>query len=135
MRIVFDTNCLIQCISPYSKYRVVWESILSGKNTLCVSNEILEEYAEILQRLFGFDLAEIVVKTIINNPYVELVTPYYKFRLIEADPDDNKFVDCAIAANAKYIVTNDHHYNILRSIPFPVVETLSLADFSKICTK
>ena len=33
--------------------------------------------------------------------------PHYTFALIEADKDDNKFVDCAIAANAKCIVTED----------------------------
>ena len=32
--------------------------------------------------------------------------PHYTFALIEADKDDNKFVDCAIAANAKCIVLN-----------------------------
>ena len=133
MRIVLDTNCLIQCISPYSRYRAVWESTVSGENILCVSNEILDEYAEILQRLFGYEIAEFVVKTIINNPHVEQVTPYYNFSLIEVDPDDNKFVDCSITSNAKYIVTNEHHYDVLRSIPFPVVETLTLDEFSKLC--
>ena len=48
---------------------------------------------------------------------------------ITADPDDNKFVDCAIQANARYIVTNDHHYDILRQIDFPKVEIIKLMDF------
>ena len=48
---------------------------------------------------------------------------------IEADPDDDKFVDCAIAGNAKYIVTNDHHYDVLRNTSFPHVDVISLDDF------
>ena len=51
MRIVLDTNSLIQSIPPHSPYRKVWNSIESGMNTLCVTNEILEEYEEILLRL------------------------------------------------------------------------------------
>ena len=56
-------------------------------------------------------------------------TPYYHFNLISADPDDNKFVDCAIQANAHYIVTNDHHYDVLRHIEFPKVGLIKLMDF------
>lgn len=88
----------------------MWQSFVDGKNKLCVSNEILEEYIEILQRLTDNETAEYVVKTILNSPFVELITPFYHFNLITVDPDDNKFVDCAISANAHYIVTNDHHY-------------------------
>ncbi len=84
---------------------------------------------EILQRLTDYETAEVVVKTIVNSPFVEFVTPYYHFDLIKQDPDDNKFVDCAIAASARYIVTNDHHYDVLKEIPFPHVDIISIADF------
>ena len=49
--------------------------------------------------------------------------------MIEADPDDNKFVDCAIAANAQFIVTNDHHYNVLHQIDFPKVNVINIDAF------
>ena len=129
MRIVLDTNCLIQSISPKSAYHDIWLSILNGKNTLCVSNEILEEYAEILNRLAGETTANLVLNAIIECRNVMFFTPYYRFNLISADPDDNKFVDCAIQANARYIVTNDHHYDILRQIDFPKVGIIKLMDF------
>ena len=129
MRIVLDTNCLIQSVSPHSAYYEVWKSLVSGDNTLCVSNEIIEEYIEILQKLFNHRFAETIVKTIVNSPFAEFVTPYYRFQLIEADPDDNKFVDCAIASNAKYIVSNDHHYDVLRKTVFPRVEVVVLDEF------
>lgn len=51
--------------------------------------------------------------------------------LVTADPDDNKFVDCAVAANARFIVTGDHHFNVLRHIAFPVVDVISIDDFLK----
>ena len=135
MKIVLDTNCLIQSFSPHSRHYEIWLSFTKGENVLCVSNDIIEEYIEILQKLFNFSLAENVVKTIINSNFVEYVTPYFNFNLIEADPDDNKFVDCAIAANARYVVSNDHHFDILRYISFPSVDVIVLDDFLKLVQK
>ena len=128
-RIVLDTNGLIQILPPRSKYHRIWESFVGGENVLCVSTEILNEYLEIMQKLINLEIAEYVIKTIINSSFVQFVNPYYHFGLIEADPDDNKFVDCAIAANAQFIVTNDHHYNVLLQIDFPKVNVINIDDF------
>ena len=132
MRIVLDTNSLIQSVPSRSRYHAVWQSLLDGRNTLCVSNEIIMEYLEILQRLTDHDTAETIIKTIINSRFVEFITPFYNFGLIQNDPDDNKFVDCAIAANARYIVTNDHHYDILKNRSYPPVDVISLEDFLRL---
>lgn len=129
MRIVLDTNSLIQSIPERSPFFIVWQSILSGENTLCVSNEILEEYEEVLQKLAGKDTARYVIDAILESEHVELITPYYNFNLITTDPDDNKFVDCAIAANARYVVTNDKHFDVLRQIKFPIIDVISLKEF------
>ena len=77
MKIVLDTNSLIQSVPRQSRYHIVWESLVKGEHVLCVSNEILEEYLEILQRLTDYETAELIVKTIVNSPFVELITPYY----------------------------------------------------------
>ena len=135
MRIVLDTNCLIQSIPSKSPYRCVWDSILSGENVLCISNEIVEEYSEILEKLTNQETATHVINAILNSPFVEFITPFYRFNMIKADPDDNKFVDCAIAGNARYIVSNDHHYDILRNTPFPHVDVLALSDFVALLSK
>ena len=132
MRIVLDTNSLIQSVSSRSRYHAVWQSLVDGCNTLCVSNEIISEYLEILQRFVDYDTAETIIKTIINSKFVEFVTPYYNFGLITQDPDDNKFVDCAIAANARYVVTNDHHFDVLKGNYFPPVDVINLDDFLKL---
>lgn len=128
-RLVLDTNCLIQIVSPRSKYHSLWMSFVRGEYELCVSNEIVDEYLEILQKLTSVEVAEYIMKTIINSPFVVFIDPFYKFDLIQADKDDNKFVDCAIAAQAKCIISNDHHYDILSTIPFPHVEVIKLTDF------
>ena len=108
MRIVLDTNCLIQSISPKSAYHDIWLSVLNGKNTLCVSNEILEEYAEILNRLAGETTANLVLNAIIECRNVMLFTPYYRFNLISADPDDN---------TAKSVITANGTTNDIYSLP------------------
>ena len=104
-RLVLDTNSLIQCIAYRSRYHAIWLSLLNGRNELCVTNEILEEYEEILERKVGHEFAMLAINVIVNNPYTIFITPYFHFNLITADPDDNKFVDCAVVANAKFIVT------------------------------
>lgn len=131
-RLVLDTNCLIQIVSPRSKYHSLWMSFVRGEYELCVSNEIVDEYLEILQKLTSVEVAEYIMKTIINSPFVVFIDPFYKFDLIQADKDDNKFVDCAIAAQARCIIPNDHHYDILSTIPFPHVEVIKLTDFMEI---
>lgn len=125
-RLVLDTNSLIQCIARRSRYHAIWLSLLDGRNRLCVSNEILEEYEEILERKAGHTFATLAIHVIVNNPHTLFITPYYHFHLIKADPDDNKFVDCAVAGNATFIVTEDHHYDVLRQTDFPKVNIVTL---------
>ena len=128
-KIVLDTNCLVQCIPSRSKYRIIWNSILEGKNTLCVSNDILQEYEEILQKLAGLEIAKLVIDYLVTSPYVIFCNPYFNFNLIQNDADDNNFVDCAICANAKLIVTEDHHFDILKQCDFPRIPVMGLDDF------
>ena len=130
-RLVIDTNCLLQCISRRSRYHDLWLSLLDGRNELCVTTEILAEYAEIIGRKSSPKFAELTLDVITNNPYTLFITPYFHFNLIVADPDDDKFVDCAVASNAKFIVTEDSHYDVLRDLDFPRVEIIKLDDIIK----
>lgn len=113
---------------PHSFCWNVWESFISGDYTLCVSNEILMEYREVLGRFYTYEFAEMVVNVITNAENVEFIEPAFKFNMIE-DKDDNKFVDCAICGNATYIVTNDKHFDILKTIEFPKVDIKTLREF------
>lgn len=62
---------------------------------------------------------------------MEFLEVYYDFGLIETDVDDNKFVDCAVAADAEYIVTNDAHFNILKHIDWPKLNVIAIKEFAK----
>ncbi len=127
--IVLDTNSLVMAISANNEYYKVWQDFLDGKYNLCISNEILEEYVEVIGRNLKPLLADMISYVILNSENVVLVDPTYSFGLITADPDDNKFVDCAIVANARYIVTQDRHFNVLKDIQFPRVEVIGIDDF------
>lgn len=131
MKVVVDTNILVSSISKKSSLRWVFNAFINEKFTLCVTTEILAEYEEILQRFFGNELASIVLQIIENAVNVEFVTTYYAWMLIKSDPDDNKFVDCTIACGARYLVTHDKHFKVLKSIPFPKVEIVSAKQFQK----
>lgn len=127
--VVIDTNCLLQIISKKSPYRPIWDAFLEGRYELCVSNEILDEYQEILGQQITPTIAENIVLLILNKSNVRLVDPHFRMELITADPDDNKFVDCAFAANADYLVSEDSHFDVLKKIPFPKLNLVTLDEF------
>lgn len=128
-QVVLDTNCLVQMISVHSPYRPAWQAFRDGKYILCVSNDILNEYLEILERVSNESVAHNIVNAIERSPYTRKLDPHYRFRLIEQDVDDNKFVDCAIIAGADYIVSEDSHFNVLKEISFPKVNVINLELF------
>ena len=129
MNIVLDTNCLLMSLSRRSPYYPVWRDFVDGKYTLCVTTEILAEYEEILTEKMGWKIANNVITAILDLPNTKMVQVYYHLRLITADPDDDKFVDCAFKANARYIVTEDHHYDILKRTSFPIIDVIDIDEF------
>ena len=132
MKVVLDTNILLVSLSSKSGFRIIFNSFLNEEITLCVTTEILLEYEEIISKYFGKKMASTVLQLIENAPNVVRVNAYFKWKLIIHDPDDNKFVDCAIACNAKYLVSNDKHFNILKRIVFPKVSLLKIEEFKEI---
>ena len=128
--IVLDTNALIQSLPSRSCYHKIWSDFLAGNFCLCVSNEILTEYEEILAAHTSPEVAHNVVEAIARHPKTCYRESYFHFHLLShIDKDDDKFVDCAIAAGTDYIVTEDNHFDILKKIPFPKLNILSLDEF------
>ena len=104
---------------------------MSEKYAICVSNEIIFEYMEILSQKVSATFAANIVGAILKSNCVKLISPSFHFNLITQDPDDNKFVDCAIIANANFIVSDDSHFKALENIPFPKVTVITLEQFQK----
>lgn len=99
---------------------------------MCITNEILEEYEEILCQETNQRVASFVIEIIRKAPNTYEYDASYRWNVITYDPDDNKFVDCAVVANADFIVTEDKHFNEAKSNPFPHVDIINLDDFAKI---
>lgn len=127
--IVLDTNCLLMSLNSRSPYFKIWQDFKAGKFTLCVSTEILMEYEEIIASKTSPEIAANVITAILTRSNILKVDVRFHFNLISSDPDDNKFVDCAVRSGARYIVTEDRHYDILKTIPFPQVDILDIDSF------
>jgi uncharacterized protein len=120
---------LLVSIAEQSKYHWLFQALLNHQFEALISNEILLEYAEVFANKMGEATANNTLRTLLNLPNVILLNPFYHWNLINQDEDDNKFVDCAIAGNAHFIVTNDKHFNILKQIKFPKVNVINLDEF------
>ena len=106
---------------------------MAGKYVLCVSNDILTEYEEILAENTSPEIAHNVVEAIARHPQTYYRESYFRFHLLsDIDKDDDKFVDCAITSGADYIVTEDSHFNHIKTIPFPQLNILTLDEFNKL---
>jgi uncharacterized protein len=119
MRVCIDTNVLVQLFGTGRPLGRIADALQQGGLELAVSNEILLEYEETLTQLSGQARWQMVwrflegISRLHNN--VLYVEPHYRLRVIGADPDDNKFVDCAIAVEADFIVTSDRQFDALHS--------------------
>ena len=110
MKIILDTNVFISGIffsGPPSQILKAWQN---SRLQIVLSQEILNEYQRVAESLVGkFPIIDIL-------PIIELMTIHGQ--LIDAegfdvsvcdDPDDNKFMECAIASNSKIIISGDKH--------------------------
>jgi putative PIN family toxin of toxin-antitoxin system len=135
MKVVIDSNVLLVAIGKRSKYKPIWNAFINGKYQLIISEEILHEYEEILKEHSAPGVAEIVLEVFVESPDIIYNRIYYSWNVISKDPDDNKFFDVAVAANADYLVTNDAHFKEAARISFPRVNIISADAFLEIVQK
>ena len=118
MTVVLDTNVVLQARASGHEYHRILQGLLAGQFNLAASTAILLEYEEIITARVGAARWKqfTVVLDAIAAGYgnVRQIEPSFRWRLIAADPDDDKFADCAIAAEAEWIVTEDAHFHVLR---------------------
>lgn len=135
MKAVIDTNCLVASISPRSRHYWLYEAFKKELFYWVVSNEVPTECEEIITKEYSKKAADLVVSTLLVAPNVVFQTPYYRWRLVENDPDDNKFAEVYLSANADFLVTEDSDFNVLKSIEFPKVKVISLNEFKEVLFK
>ena len=132
MNVIIDTNCLIASIPPKNQEHWLYIAFRQKTFDWIISNEILLEYEEQIGSFYSPHTAELVINILLNASNIIHSEPFIRWQLITNDPDDNKFVDLAISANAQYLVTNDRHFNVLKTLPFPTVKIVALNEFKEI---
>ncbi len=135
MKIILDTNALLVSLPLKSKYHPIFEYLLNGKFTLLISNDILNEYDEIISKKANSNIATNVLEYLNNSKNVEKTDIFYFWNLITNDPDDNKFCDCYISGNAEYLVSNDKHFNEIKDLDFPRINVIKIDDFLNMLLK
>jgi uncharacterized protein len=130
--IVLDTNALLMSLPRKSPYRPIFDAFLTGKIKLLLTTSILDEYVEIIGERADAIVAHNVGELLSNSPNALRVNVTTNWLLILQDPDDEKFVDCAVAGRADYIVTNDKHFKVLKDVPFPPLTVLNIDMFLEV---
>ena len=101
MKVILDTNVLLVSLPSHSPFHLIYQGLIQGKYTLFLTNEILTEYEEQVSRRLGVSRTDLQLRELLNLPNVVLLDVYFKWYRIEADPDDDKFVDCADFARCR----------------------------------
>ena len=128
-KVVIDTNILLVSVSPKSKSHWLFQAFLKQAFVLCVTTDILNEYAEIFEQKMSHAFSKSVMAILDNSENVEFVHKYYFWKAMPNDPDDDKYVDCAVACNARCIVSHDRHFRVLKALAWPKVAVMSLEEF------
>jgi len=108
MKVVIDTNVFISSFFGGNPRKIIdlWKK---EKMTLCLSKDVLDEYMDVLQRVGLKDENEIeeLLSLFAKGFNILFTTKTPKIRAVKDDPDDDKFIECAVALKAEVIITGD----------------------------
>ncbi len=127
LRLVIDTNILISSFFGGNPKRVIdlWKA---GEITLCLSDEILEEYLRVIARLpIDPETKRGLIAILQEKKNIEWFSPDSRHTIIREDPEDDKFIDCALAAGAECIISGDAH--LLKVKEYQTIPIRSPRDF------
>jgi len=116
MRVVLDTNVLVSALlftGISAELVPLWQK---GTITVLLSREILEEYLKVLAYP-KFELSEGEIKGLLEEellPFVQIIKPGIRVRVVKRDPSDNKFLECAVAGKADVLISGDKDLLTLR---------------------
>lgn len=130
VKVVADTNVVISALlfgGAPGKLIALWQS---GVIKPVASKEIVEEYLRVLTypkfKLLEEEINYLLYQEIL--PFFDIIDVQQGPQILEKDPRDGKFIRCALAANAIYIISGDQHLLTLKS--YQKIKILSPADFT-----
>jgi len=125
-RVVFDTNVLVSAViwkgSPYHCLTVARAGLVQP----ITCDQILSELAEILREKFAFPVPRLQAIEMELRSFMELVDVPGELHIVDADPDDDVIVECAVVGAATWIVSGDRHLLALGS--YAGIEAISPAE-------
>lgn len=129
-RVVLDTNILISALGWRGAPHEIVRSCLDHRHQLVLSPDLLEEVERVLHYpKFRFSSVEILDYLAILMEAAELVQPNFHVAVIEADPSDNRILECALAGRARVIVTGDDHLLSLKEFEeIPILRAQEFLD-------
>jgi putative PIN family toxin of toxin-antitoxin system len=108
MKVVIDTNIFVSSFFGGNPRKIIdlWRD---GDINLCLSKDILEEYVNVLQRVGLEEETEIeeLLSLFAKGVNIIFTTRTPQIRVVKDDPDDDKFIECAVALKAEAIMTGD----------------------------
>ena len=108
MKVVIDTNIFVSSFFGGNPRKIIdlWKS---EKITLCLSGDILNEYIEVLQRIGLENEKELdeLLSLFARGFNIIFTTKAPDIKVVEDDPDDDKFIECAVALDSGWIITGD----------------------------
>jgi putative PIN family toxin of toxin-antitoxin system len=131
IRVVLDTNVLISALlfkGELTRMVGLWQR---GKMIPIISKETFDELRTVLEYP-KFSLSRAEIKSLIEQeilPFFEVVNVSKHVKGACRDPGDDKFISCAISANADYIVTGDKDLSDLKK--YQSVRIIHASDFIK----
>jgi uncharacterized protein len=139
MIVCLDTNVLLSARSKRHPWHCLLRAIALERLSWAVSNRLITEYEEILRAKAG-QAAWLTVAAFLDlldaSGNLLCISPHYQFHIIGSDPDDNAFTDCAIAAHADYLITEDRHFAPLAGAgykPQPITPEDFIAQYRGVC--
>lgn len=113
VKVVLDTNVIISAaLSSDGNPGIIFEMLISGMIKNFTTQEIIDEVREVLERPRISELLLLKDKEFILSTYETLsekIEPSITLNLVQSDPDDNKFIDCAVNAAVNYLISGDSH--------------------------
>ena len=128
LKVVLDTNVLISAILFGGKPRQILEKAIRREIQLCISESILEELQGVLLRP-KFDYTPEAVQIILMElvSISDFVNPLKALRVVSEDTEDNRILECAVEAEANFLITGDIH--LLRLGRYRRVKILNVGMF------
>jgi len=131
LKVVIDTNVFISSFFGGVPRKIIdlWKD---GKITLCLTQAIIEEYIEVLNRLGLEDKNEIAnLMQLFAEGYNSIFTSNTPdLDVVKDDPDDNKFLECAVALDSKIIISGDNHLkDIIKYIDIKIMAPKEFIEF------